>query len=211
MKALLINGSPKINGNTTIALDLVAKALEEEGIETEQIRIPKDPVQGCRGCAVCRGNGKGRCAFDSDIVNEILDKMEGSAALVLGSPVYYAAPNGQLLSVLDRVFFAGSATDVFLGKPGAAVCAARRAGTTATLEVLQKYFTISGMPIVPSTYWPMIHGFTAGEAVHDTEGVQIMQVVGKNMAWMLKCFEAGKEAGILYPKTGNIVRMNFIR
>ena len=211
MKVLLINGSPKAKGNTTIALDLVAEALEEEGIETDHIRVPKDPVQGCRGCGVCRTNDKGRCTFDGDIVNEILDKMENADALVLGSPVYYAAPNGQLLSVLDRVFFAGSVSEVFAGKPGAAVCAARRAGTTATLEVLQKYFTISGMPIVPSTYWPMIHGMAPGEAVHDAEGVQVMQVVGKNLAWMLKCFEAGKEAGIIYPKVAEKVRMNFIR
>jgi len=211
MKVLLINGSPKTNGNTTIALGLVTEALEEEGIETEHIRVPKDPVQGCRGCAVCRDSGSGRCAFDGDIVNEILDKMESADALVLGSPVYYAAPNGQLLSVLDRVFFAGSVSEVFPGKPGAAVCAARRGGTTATLDVLQKYFIISGMPIVPSTYWPMIHGMAPGEALHDTEGVQVMQVIGKNLAWMLKCIEAGKKAGIFYPKTAEKIRMNFIR
>jgi multimeric flavodoxin WrbA len=213
MKALLINGSPNVKGNTYTALRLAADSLEEEGIEVEIFHVPRDPVSGCRACYACRESGSGRCAMDGDAVNEIIGKMKTSDALIIGSPVYYASPNGHLLAILDRVFFAGSQSGVFAGKPAAAVCAARRGGATATLEVLQKYFPISGMPVVPATYWPMIHGRSAGEAMQDAEGVQTMQMVGKTMAWMLKCIEAGKNAGIGYPGVpgGETVRTNFIR
>jgi len=211
MKTLLINGSPHDKNSTFTALRLVADSLEEEGIETEIYQIPPVPVSGCVGCSYCRSIGEDRCVMEGDAVNVIIEKMEGSDALVLGSPVYYASPNGQLISVLDRVFFSGKAA--FEGKPASAVCVARRGGTTAALEVLQKYFTINGMPIAPSTYWPMAHGMTADEIMRDEEGVQIMQMAGKTIAWMLKCIEAGKAEGINYPKVpgGEKIHTNFIR
>ncbi|MDR3364439.1 MAG: flavodoxin family protein [Clostridiales Family XIII bacterium] len=213
MKALLVNGSPNQKGNTYVALRAAADALEAEGVEAEIYQIPAGPVRGCAACGVCKTNGGNRCAFDGDAVNAILDKMEGADALIIGSPVYYASPNGQLLSVLDRVFFAGAAGAAFAGKPGAAVCAARRGGATATLDALQKYFPISGMPIVPATYWPMVHGGAPGEAIRDEEGVQAAQMVGKTTAWLLKCIEAGRAAGIAYPEApgGKKVWTNFIR
>ena len=211
MKTLLINGSPHKNGSTYTALRLVADSLEEEGIEAEIYHIPYTPVLGCAGCGHCRSTDSNRCVTDGDAVNVILEKMEGADALVLGSPVYYAGPNGQLLSVFDRVFFSGKA--IFEGKPASAICVARRAGTTATLDVLQKYFTICGMPMAPSTYWPMAHGTSGKEVLKDEEGVQIMQMVGKTMAWLLKCIEAGKQNGIVYPAPpgGEKIHTNFIR
>jgi len=211
MKTLLINGSPHDKSSTYTALRLVSDSLEEEGVETEIYKIPNVPVTGCFGCARCRTSGKNRCMVDGDVVNDIIDKMTASDALVLGTPVYFASPNGQLISVLDRVFFAGK--EYFAGKPGAAVCVARRGGTTAALEVLQKYFTICGMPIAPSTYWPMAHGMSGEEVMRDEEGVQIMRMIGKTTAWLLKCIEAGKSSGIAYPELpgGEKVSTNFIR
>lgn len=211
MKALLINGSPHKQGNTGIALGYAADALRGEGIEAEIYQIPHTPVRGCSACGVCTKGG-GRCAMDGDAVNVILEKMAEADALILGSPVYYASPNGQLLAVLDRVFFAGGPA-LFAGKPGAAVCAVRRGGATATLDALQKYFIISGMPIAPSTYWPMIHGADPGEARGDEEGVQEMQMVGMTIAWLLKCIEAGRQSGISYPQPpgGEKIFTNFIR
>jgi multimeric flavodoxin WrbA len=211
MKALLINGSLNKRGSTYSALKYVADELEANGVSAEIVQIPREPVLGCCGCGGCKTTGKNRCTIDGDIVNVILEKAESADALILGSPVYYAAPSGHLLAVLDRVFFSGSA--VFKGKPAAAVCVARRAGTTATLDVLQKYFIIAGMPIAPSTYWPMIHGRTPPDVVHDAEGIQIMQMTGRNIAWLLKCIEAGKKEGINYPDIpgGEKIATNFIR
>ena len=211
MKALLINGSPHKNGSTSAALRLVADSLEEERIEAEIYHIPHTAAIGCIACCRCKGTNENRCASADDAANVILEKMEGSDAFVIGSPVSYASPNGLLLSILDRVFFAGSV--LFAGKPGSAICVARRGGTTATLEVLQKYFTISGMPMAPSTYWPMAHGMSGEEVMKDEEGVQIMQMAGKTLAWMLKCVEAGKEKGIVYPTPpgGEKIFTNFIR
>jgi len=211
MKTLLINGSPNTQGSTYTALRFVADSLEEEGIETEIFQIPKDPIAGCRECYICKSSGLNRCAMDGDAVNVIIEKMESCDGLVLGSPVFYAAPNGQMLAALDRAFF--SAKDIYAGKPASAICVARRGGTTATLEVLQKYFTICGMPIAPSTYWPMIHGQSGAEVVKDDEGVQAMKMVGKTMAWLLKCIDAGKKAEIYYPEIpgGKKTMTNFIR
>jgi len=211
MKTLLINGSLHTKGSTYTALKLVADSLEEEGIEAEIYQLPHKPVLGCAGCYKCMNTGENRCVVKGDAVNEIIEKMESSDALVLGSPVYYASPSGQILSVLDRVFFAGRA--IFPGKPAAAICVARRAGTTATLSVLQKYFTICGMPIAPSTYWAMAHGMSGEEVMRDPEGVQIMQMTGKTIAWLLKCIEAGKSQGIIYPNPpgGEKISTNFIR
>jgi len=211
MKALLINGSQHAEGSTYTALTIVANSLAEEGVESELIQIPTGPVSGCRGCYYCKVSNKNRCVIDDDPINTIIGQIEAADALVIGSPVYYASPNGQLLSVLDRVFFSGRTA--FTGKPGAAICVARRGGTTATIDVLQKYFTISGMPIAPSTYWPMAHGQSGEEIMRDDEGVQIMQMTGKTIAWMLKCIEAGKAAGIEYPANpgGDKIYTNFIR
>ncbi|MDR0817153.1 MAG: flavodoxin family protein [Clostridiales Family XIII bacterium] len=210
MKVLLVNGSPHPAGCTYTALKLVAGAIEEEGIEAEIYHIPNDAIRGCISCGACMRNKTGRCAFDGDAVNIILEKLETSDALIIGSPVYYASPNGHMLAVMDRVFYAG---DKFEGKPGAAVCSARRGGTTATLDALNKYFPINGMPTVPSFYWTMVHGNKPEEVLQDSEGVQVMQMLGKNTAWLLKSIEAGKAAGLKLPQLpgGKKQRTNFIR
>jgi len=207
MKVLLINGSPHENGCTHTALSAVAQALHENDVETDWLWIGKDPHRGCVGCGSCYK--KGRCVYDGDKANEVIARMEGADGLVVGSPVYYAAPNGSLLALLDRVFYAGSTG--FAHKPGAALVSARRAGTTAALEVLNKYFTIAQMPLVSSRYWNMVHGNTPEEVVQDLEGMQIMQQLGRNMAWLLKCIEAGKTNGIEKPGAERWARTNFIR
>ncbi len=203
MKVILINGSPKANGCTYTALSEVAGVLEENGVETEIIQLGKGPIQGCTACGGCAG-GKRRCIFN-DAVNEVLAKMETADGLVVGSPVYYAAPNGALLSFLNRLFYASGGIMAF--KPGAAVVSARRAGTTASLDVLNKYFQISGMPIVPSQYWNMVHGNTPDEVRQDEEGLQTMRTLGRNMAWMLNCFAKGDAPPAQEPRK----RTNFIR
>jgi len=214
MKTLLLNGSPHEKGSTYTALRVVADSLEAEGSETEIYQIPFKPILGCSGCRTCKKTMNNRCVVEGDAVNVIIEKMEGSDALVIGTPVYYAAPNGHLLAVLDRVFFpCGYEQGAFTGKPASAICVARRGGTTATLEVLQKYFTIAGMPIVPTSYWPMIHGLSGEEVLQDLEGVQAMQMVGKTLAWLMKCIAAGKSAGVAFPALpgGEKVWTSFIR
>ena len=213
MKALLLNGSPNKQGSTYTALGFIKEALEEEGVAAEIFHVPPEPIAGCVACHKCKAGGA-RCAFDGDAVNLILEKMEQADALVVGSPTYFASPNGHLIAVLDRVFFAGTASaTIFNGKPAAAITAARRGGATAALEVMQKYFTIAGMPIAPSSYWPMIHGRAAADVVQDAEGVQSMKMTGKTIAWLLKCIEAGKAEGLSYPRypDGEKVWTDFIR
>jgi multimeric flavodoxin WrbA len=212
MKTLLINGSPHKSGCTYTALNLVAEELAENGVDTEIHQIPVKPVSGCIACGACLRARDRQCVIADDAVNGILEKMKTADALVLGTPVYYASPAGQILSVMDRVFFAGG-RDLFANKPGAVVCSARRAGTTATLDVLMKYFTLSGMPIVPSTYWPMVHGQKAEDVLLDKEGVQSMKALGRNMAWLLHCIAAGREAGLQDPAVpgGEKAWTNFIR
>jgi multimeric flavodoxin WrbA len=209
VKVLLINGSPHENGTTSVGLSEVAGAIEADGVETETLWIGKEPVRGCIACLACVKN-PGRCAFDGDAVNEILARAEDIDGLVIGSPVYWASPNGVLLSTLDRVFYAGSG--LFYGKPGAVVAAARRAGTTATMDVLYKYFPINGMPVVPSQYWPMIHGLKGDDATRDIEGLQTMRLMGHMMAWMIKAFDVAGDAGVYCP-TPEVPRewTNFIR
>ena len=213
MKVLLINGSSRKNGCTFTALNEVAKALEEEGIETEIITIGNQPIADCIACARCRNeefinqNGHKCAAFD-DIVNGVIEKCKTADGFIFGSPVYYAHPSGRLITFMDRLFYAGNAYLQY--KPAAAVVSARRAGTTASLDVIQKFFNISNMPIVPSNYWPMVHGNTPEEVLQDKEGLQIMQVLGSNMAWMLKCIEQGEKVGIS-PKTFKKIKTNFIR
>jgi len=184
MKVLMINGSGNENGCTFTALSVVAEALKAENIETEIVQLGKSAYMDCIACMGCRKSGKNRCVFNDDIVNRIIEKAEESDGFVFGSPVYYGHPSGRLLSVLDRAFYSGSA--VFRFKPGAAVVSARRAGTTAALDVINKYFGINQMPIVTSTYWNMVHGKTPEEVLQDKEGLQSMHNLGKAMACMLK-------------------------
>lgn len=187
MKVLLINGSPHINGCTKRALKEVSDTLIKEGIETEIIDVGNLDIRGCIACGSCFKTGK--CVFN-DIVNEVLDKFEEADGLVVGSPVYYSSPNGTLISFLDRLFYS-SRCDKRM-KVGAAVVSCRRGGNTASFDVLNKYFTISQMPIASSRYWNMVHGFTSEDVEKDLEGLYTMRVLGKNMAFLIKCINKGK-------------------
>lgn len=205
MKVLLVNGSAKEHGCTNLALETVAKALNAEGIETEQIFIPNKPVSDCVSCRSCVETGE--CVM-KDIVNEIVEKAKECDGFVFGSPVYYAHPSGKLLSVMDRAFYSGGKH--FAYKPAAAVLSARRAGSVASMDVINKYFSISKMPIVSSTYWNHVFGNTPEEVAQDIEGLTTMENIGKNMAWLLKCIEAGKKNGINAPENTK-VKTNFVR
>lgn len=207
MKVLLINGSSRKECTYT-ALSKVAESLNEEGIETEIINLGGTPVRDCIGCKMCAKNGNARCVFNDDIVNEIIEKAEESDGFIFGTPVYYAHPSGRILSVLDRVFYAGKKAFEF--KPGASIISARRGGTVASFDVLNKYFTISQMSIVSSTYWNNVHGNNKEEVLQDLEGMQTMYNLGKNMAWILKCIEIGKQNNINQP-VNTTVKTNFIR
>lgn len=206
MKVLLLNGSPHEHGSTREALTRVEEGLRAGGAETSVLWIGKGPMQGCIACGGCKQTHQ--CVFD-DLVNEALTLLSESDGLVIGSPVYYASPNGSLLSFLDRLFYAG---DCFYGKPAACVCAARRAGTTATLDALWKYPIGVGMPLVSSFYWPMTFGARAEETRRDEEGAQVLEQLGANMAWLVRCIELGKEVGVsIPPKAEPRMRTNFIR
>jgi len=208
MKVLMVNGSPRGESCTYTALKVVAEELEKQGIETEIVSIGNKQVRGCIACGACRKNDW-KCVFDDDIANEIIEKAKTSDGFIFGSPVHYAAASGEITAIMDRVFFAGSKH--FKYKPGAAIVSARRGGTSAALDQLNKYFTINCMPVVSSTYWNMVHGTTPDEVKQDLEGMQVMQNLGKNMAWILKSIEAGKKAGIEVPTLDKGVRTNFIR
>ena len=196
MKVLMLNGSAHQKGNTYLSLLEVGKALEKEGIEYEIFQIGGAPVRDCIGCGKCSDKG---CVFDDDKVNEFIAKAKEADGFVFGTPVYYAHPSGRILSFLDRAVY--SSGQAFAFKPGAAVAVARRGGTSASFDALNKYFGISRMPVVGSTYWNQVYGCVEGEAALDTEGLQTMRNLAHNMAWMLKCFEAGKAAGIPLPET----------
>ncbi len=212
MKVLLINGSPKADGCTYTALNEVAKELQNENVETEILHVGTDPVRGCMACFKCFGSKDGMCAFNDDIVNVALEKAKEADAFIFGSPVHFASGSGHITSFLDRFFFAGDqAVGGFRLKLGAAVVSARRGGTTAALDHLNKYFTISNMPVVSSQYWNMVHGMTPEEVKQDLEGMQIMRTLGKNMAWLLKSIEAGKKAGVIVPEKEASISTNFIR
>lgn len=206
MKVLMLNGSPKANGNTNAALLEVGRTLENEGISYEIFQMGGKPVSDCIGCGQCSEKG---CAFNDDDVNEFIAKAKEADGFVFGTPVYYAHPSGRILSFLDRVFYAGSAA--FRFKPGASVAVARRGGSSASFDCLNKYFGIAQMPVVGSTYWNMVYGRVPGEAGQDLEGMQTMQNLAKNMAWMMKCFELGRKNGIALPDTSAVVRTDFIR
>lgn len=205
MKVLLINGSSRMNGCTSVALNEVARSLNEEGIETEIVFIGNEGLPDCIACRMCRESGK--CIFN-DIVNEIAEKAKECDGFVFGSPVYYAHPSARLLTVMDRVFYSGGRH--FAYKPAAAVLSARRAGTTASFDVINKYFTINSMPVVSSTYWNHVYGAQPEEVAEDKEGLMTMTNIGKNMAWMLKCIEAGKQQGVNIPVNEKVLT-NFVR
>ncbi|MBO4881016.1 MAG: flavodoxin family protein [Firmicutes bacterium] len=206
MKVLLVNGSPHENGTTWAGLDEIARTLEAEDIKAEIFWIGTDPVGGCIGCGACEGTG--RCAFGG-IVNEFLDKAEKADGFVFGAPVHYAGPAGNMKAFMDRVFYAGG--HCFRLKPGACIAAARRAGVVTTVDDLNKYLTISEMPVVSSTYWNMVFGFDAKQARQDAEGMLTMRNIGRNMAYLLKCMEAAKAAGIEKPGEEPRVWTHFIR
>lgn len=208
MKVLLVNGSPHKKGCTYTALCEIIKELEKNGIETEIFDIGTEPVRGCSGCGGCAKTG-GKCAFGGDAVNALIEKAKTADGFIFASPVHYASPAGALLAVLDRAFYAGSRS--FAYKPAAAVVSCRRAGSTAALDCLNKYFTINNMPVVSSEYWNMVHGAAADDVLSDGEGLQIMRTVGKNMAWLLKCIESGRQSGITPPEAEPKIRTNFIR
>ncbi|MDE7245980.1 MAG: flavodoxin family protein [Oscillospiraceae bacterium] len=207
MKVLLLNGSTRKNGCTWLALSEVAKALQEDGVETEIVQLGAGPVRDCIGCNSCQS--KGQCVFEDDAVNEWLDKAKDADGFIFGSPVYYAHPAGHFLAALDRMFYAGGS--YFQHKPGAAIVTARRAGTTASLDVLNKYFTDAQMPVVSSTYWNMVHGPAPELVGQDLEGLQTMRNLGRNMAWLLKCIQAGNQQGVTPPVAETAQWTNFNR
>lgn len=210
MKVLLLNGSPAKNRGTHTALAAVAEGLEAQGVQAQEAWLGADAVRPCVGCGACSRAGERRCVFADDVVNSLIEQAEGADGLVVGSPVYYAGANGTLLAALDRMFYAGGAALRF--KPAAAVAVARRAGTTPTIDQINKYFQINCMPVVSSVYWPMAHGrANAEEVLRDEEGMQTMRTLGRNMAWLLKSIEAGRAAGIEPPALEPKIMTNFIR
>ena len=208
MKVLLVNGSPKPNGNTGRALEEVEDALNAQGIDTEIFQVGAKPIRDCIGCSCCVKLDNA-CTFDNDIVNDFIKIAAECDGYIFATPVYYAHPAGRILDLLDRAFYA--AGSVFAHKPGASIAVARRAGTVASFDVLNKYFTINQMPIVSSNYWNDAFGAIPGEDEKDEEGMQVMRVLGNNMAWLLKCIEAGKAAGIEAPAAERKIKTNFIR
>ncbi|MBQ8599546.1 MAG: flavodoxin family protein [Oscillospiraceae bacterium] len=205
MKVLLINGSPHANGCTATALKEVAKTLNENGVDSEIIQVGHLDVRGCTACGYCYKEGK--CVFN-DVVNEVAEKFKDADGIVLGSPVYYASANGTLTSFADRLFYSSRFDKTM--KVGAAVVSARRGGNTATFDQLNKYFTINSMPVVSSQYWNQVHGNNAEQVVQDLEGMQIMRTLGRNMAFLIKSIQLGKEQFGL-PEKEPRVGTNFIR
>lgn len=205
MKALMINGSPNKDGCTNKALEFVADSLKEEGIEIEVIQLGKQNIQDCTACGFCHKDKK-ICVFDKDPVNDILNRAEEFDAIVIGTPVYYSHPSGNIISFLNRLFF--SSHGRFKHKVGASVVSARRAGTTSTLDVINKHFLISNMFVSGSSYWNMIHGMNKEEVLQDEEGIQTMYNLGKNIAYLVKCM---KESKIDKPQLKRVARTNFIR
>ena len=202
MKVIMISGSPHKEGSSRLALREMEKVFAAEGIESELIEVGAGPVSGCTACGACKKTGV--CVI-GDRVNEAIEKLAAADALVVATPVHYASPAGALLAFLDRMFYAGA--ERFAHKPAAAFACARRAGTTASLDVINKYFTISQMPVVSSTYWSQIYGGAPGDASHDAEGLQTARNLARNMAWLLKCIAAGPEP----PEAETAARTNFIR
>lgn len=205
LKVILVNGSSRIRGCTNVALEAVEKALNEEGIDTEIFFIGNKALPDCIACRKCKQTGK--CVFN-DIVNEFVEKAKSADGFIFASPVYFAHPTARLLTFMDRAFYSGNMAFAF--KPAASVLSARRAGTTASFDVINKYFTISSMPVVSSTYWNHVYGAQPEEVYEDKEGLQDMYNLGKNMAWILKCLQLGKEHNLFHPENKKILT-NFTR
>ena len=206
MKVLLVNGSPRLRGCTYTALEEMEKVFKENGIETELFELGNKPIAGCIGCGNCSKTGK---CFLNDVVNEFLEKVPETDGFVFGSPVHFASASGAITSFMDRVFYGRA--KLFENKPATAIVSCRRGGASSAFDQLNKYFSISSMPIVTSQYWNMVHGNTPEEVKQDLEGMQTMRTLAHNMVWLLRCIEAGKKAGISYPERENIVRTNYIR
>ena len=206
MKVLLVNGSPNEHGCTYTALTEMAGVFEKRGVGSEILWLGKAPISGCMDCGACHRLGK--CAIN-DIVNATAARLDDFDALVVGSPVYYAGPSGQICAFLDRLFFSGK--EKLEGKLGASIVSCRRAGSTAAFDRLNKYFTISSMPVVSSNYWNQVHGNTPDEVRQDAEGLQIMRQLAENMTWLLRCIEAGRAAGVPAPAHEARVYTNFVR
>ena len=209
MKVMLVNGSSHIHGTTMKALEEMVRIFEEEGIETEIIQLGSKPLADCIQCNACRKSGE--CVFKDDGVNEFVEKSRDADGFVFATPVYFAHPSGRIFSFLDRAFYSNGSYEAFRFKPGAAIAVARRGGTTAALDALNKYFGIAQMPTAGSTYWNMVHGLYAEEAPQDEEGMQTMRNLARNMAWMMRCFAEGKKHGIPYPQTETNACTNFIK
>ena len=205
MKVLILNGSPKTDGNTAMALNEMETVFAQEGIETELIQVGNREIRGCTGCGTCYRSGK--CVFD-DLVNEVAEKLKVCDGLVIGSPVYYASANGTLIALLDRLFY--SARYPLTMKVGASVAVARRGGCSSTFDQLNKYFTITGMPVASSQYWNSVHGAKPGQAAADAEGLQTMRTLARNMSFLMKSIALGKEAYGL-PEREKPQYTNFIR
>ncbi len=211
MKVLFVNGSAHPHGTTMRAFEEMIGVFEAEGVETGVIQLGGKPIADCLQCNRCAETGK--CVFD-DGVNEFVEKAAQADGFVFGTPVYFAHPSGRIFSFLDRAFYSGCRDEVyeaFQFKPAAAVAVARRGGTTAALDGLNKYFGIAQMPVAGSTYWNNVHGLTADDAPKDEEGMQTMRNLARNMIWMMRCFEAGKKSGVPYPETESTCVTNFIR
>lgn len=210
MKVILVNGSPHKNGSTYHALLEVENTLKNEGVETEIFWIGNTAISGCTGCGACRNLGK--CVID-DVVNDFVEKAKNADGFVFGTPVHYAGISGGLKSFMDRVFYSSSASKrawYFSHKPVSSVIVARRAGTTAAYDEINKYFGITQMPIISSRYWNMVHGAKPEDIQKDAEGMQIMRILARNMAYFLKCIEAGKEKGVMLPAREKTVLTNFV-
>lgn len=207
MKVILFNGSSHHNGCTYQALQIVANTLNTQGIETEILNLGPQAVHDCIGCGACR-HGNPSCVFTDDCVNTWLEKVKTADGFIFGSPVYYAHPTGALISAMDRLFYAGG--QFLRHKPAAAIFTARRAGTTASMDVLNKHFTINQMPVVASTYWNQVYRSTDGTPTTDTEGQQTLQHLATNMAWLLKCIALGKANGITPPDNTKSAHTSFL-
>ncbi|MEC4294254.1 flavodoxin family protein [Adlercreutzia shanghongiae] len=209
MKVLLINGSPRMKGNTNRALEEAASALEAEGVQTEIFWIGNKEIRGCIACGICKRTDDHKCVFAEDCCNELIGKIAEADGVIIGGPVYYAGVAGSVRSLLDRVFYAGGS--LFAHKPAAGVGVARRAGAIEAADQINKYFQISNMPVVSSAYWGIAYGQTPGQAQGDAEGLHTMRTLARNMAWMIKCLDAGRAAGINPPAAEPKPFTNFVR
>lgn len=206
MKVILVNGSPHKQGCTYTALEEVKKTLKKNGIETEDFWLGNKPMAGCIGCGSCLEKGK---CFVEDKVNEFLEKVPSADGFIFGTPVHFASGSGMITSFMDRVFY--GRRNLFKNKLAACVVSCRRGGATSTFDQINKYFAMNNMPIVTSQYWNMVHGSKPEDVLKDEEGLQTMRTLGNNMAWLLKCIEAGKNAGVEEPENEKIIQTNFIK